>query len=238
MPGYLVKHELIAIDGVADLHIRSLLDRQQFCDPGGEAEAIGISSAAWPLFGLVWPSGIRMAARLAARPVRAGERILEVGCGLALASLAGHRAGADVTASDCHPLAGGFVAENLRLNGLPPMRYRHGPWQGSPDDADAADRAGGATQVRGRFDLIVGSDVLYERDEHARLAGFIGRHANPVAEVWIADPDRSNRPAFNRAMAAAGFVRREERLDCVAGPGRASYKGRLLIYLRAAPLGD
>ena len=109
MPGYRTRQERIAIAGVDDLIIRSLLDRQQFFDPLGIAERRGISSAAWPLFGLLWPSAAPLAERIAARPVRAGERILEIGCGLALASLVGHRRGADVTASDCHPLAAEFL---------------------------------------------------------------------------------------------------------------------------------
>ena len=87
MPGYLLKHESIAVVGVDNLHIRSLLDRQQYSDPLGAAERLGISSASWPLFGLLWPSGAHMAARLAQRPVTPGERILEIGCGLALAGL-------------------------------------------------------------------------------------------------------------------------------------------------------
>ena len=37
MPGYLVKHQSIAIAGVDNLTIRLLLDRQQFFDPLGEA---------------------------------------------------------------------------------------------------------------------------------------------------------------------------------------------------------
>ena len=105
MPGYRTKQEQIAIAGVDDLVIRSLLDRQQFADADGAAERLGISSAGWSLFGLLWPSGAQLAARLGARPVTPGERILEIGCGLALASLVGHRRGADVTASDRHPLA-------------------------------------------------------------------------------------------------------------------------------------
>ncbi len=108
MPGYQTKRERVAIAGVDDLVIRSLLDRQQFFDPLGEADRLGISSAAWPLFGLLWPSGAQLAARMALRPVCSTERILEIGCGLALASLVGHRRGADVTASDYHPLAGAF----------------------------------------------------------------------------------------------------------------------------------
>lgn len=233
MPGYEVKLERIAIAGAEDLIIRSLLDRQQYTDPLGDAERMGISSAEWPLFGLAWPSGSQLAARLALRPVRPDERIVEVGCGLALASLVGHRRGADITASDCHPLAGAFLLENLRLNALPPMDYRHGHW-----GSTLAHRAHGleapTPSVQGRFGLIIGSDVLYERNGSAELAGFIARHALPAAEVWIVDPDRSNRSAFNRHMVGAGFSLQEERLDQAARDGLAAYKGRLLVFRRAA----
>lgn len=192
---------------------------------------MGISSAAWPMFGLLWPSGAQLAARIALRTVRAGERILELGCGLALASLVGHRRGADVTASDRHPLAERFLEENLRLNDLAPMKYRHGDWSapGLPPE-----RAGASALrvVSGRYDLIIGSDLLYERDTGAALAGFIARHASPAVEVWIVEPDRGNRPAFNQRMAEEGFLLREERLDRPAAAGAAAYKGRLLTYRR------
>jgi len=230
MPGYRTKQESIAIAGEADLIIRSLLDKQQHADPLGEAVRLGISSAQWPLFGLLWPSSAHLAARLALRPVVLGERILEIGCGLALASLVAHRRRADVTASDVHPLADLFLRENLCLNQLPPMQYRHGPW--------AAPATSAPDDLAGQFDLIVGSDVLYERDADATLAHFIQRQAAPVAEVWIIDPDRGNRPAFNREMASRGFARDELRLDHALPVGAAtlpSYKGRLLVYRRGMP---
>jgi predicted nicotinamide N-methyase len=231
MPGYLTKQEQIAIAGVDDLVIRSLLDRQQFADADGVAERLGISSAGWSLFGLPWPSGAQLAARLGARPVQAGEQILEIGCGLALASLVGHRRGADVTASDRHPLAASFLAENLRLNGLVPMKYLHGDWDAETDRSESM--AGvAAAELGARFDLVIGSDILYERDASGALAGFIDRHAKATCEVWIVDPDRGNRPAFNRRMAALGFARSEERLDGGATASAPAYKGRLLVYHR------
>jgi predicted nicotinamide N-methyase len=232
MPGYQIKQESIAITGADDLIIRSLLDRQQFSDPSGQAQRLGISSATWPLFGLPWPSGLRLAACMAARPVLAHERILELGCGLALPSLVCHRRGADITASDCHPLAGGFLLENLELNHLQPMKYRHGDWA-EPSASDADDEAL-PMLVTGRFDLIIGSDLLYERDVSGALAGFIGRHAMPHAEVWIVDPDRGNRPAFNRLMREQGFDLKESRLDQAATAYALAYKGRLLTYIRTA----
>lgn len=234
MPGYATKQESIAIAGVDDLLIRSLLDRQQFSDPQGLAERLGISSATWPLFGLLWPSGLQLAARMAVRVLKPRERILEIGCGLALASLVGHRRGARVTASDKHPLAAQFLAHNLKLNALPPMHYRHGEWAEAPAaDATVDNEGGSAAAVHGRFDLLIGSDVLYERGAGDVLAGFVGRHAAAACEVWIVDPDRSNRPAFNRAMAALGFALSEERLDAAATEAAAAYKGRLLSYRRA-----
>jgi predicted nicotinamide N-methyase len=232
IPGYQIKQECIAIAGVDDLIIRSLLDRQQFSDPLGVAERLGISSATWPLFGLLWPSGQRLAACMAQRPVVAGERILELGCGLALPSLVSHRRGADITASDCHPLAGSFLLENLSLNHLLPMKYRHGDWAEPPPQELAGEPL--PPNVIGLFDLIIGSDLLYERDVSGALAGFIGRHATPHAEVWIVDPDRSNRPAFNRLMRLQGFELEESRLDQAASQHLPPYKGRLLTYRRSA----
>ena len=60
----------------------------------------------------------------------------------------------------------------------------------------------------------------------------MGRHAQPDAEVWIVDPDRGNRPAFNRQMADAGFALREQRLDQPAAVDTEKFKGRLLVYTR------
>lgn len=235
MLGYQVRHDLVRVEGLADLHIRSLLDLQQFHDPDGEAEGLGISSAFWPLFGILWPSGQQLAAHMSDRPLKAGERILEIGCGLALASLVSHRRGADVTASDCHPLAGAFLAENLRLNELPPMPYRHGDWSQDGTAQLLAPAGDDRQQVTGRFDLIMGSDVLYERDDGGTLPSFIERHTTPAAEVLIVDPNRGNRSPFNRRMADLGFILHEHVLNA-ALPDGSAYRGKLLQYLRADPL--
>lgn len=217
MPGYQLKHETIAVAGLA-MQVRSLLDKQQFHDPAGVAERLGISSATWPLFGLVWPSALVLAAHLQ-DTVLLDKRILEVGCGLALTSLSLHRRHGDVTASDHHPLAGAFLAANLELNLLPALPFSQGDW--------ATLNPG-----LGRFDLIIGSDVLYERNHPALLAAFIERHSQAAMQVVIVDPDRGNRAGFNRAMAALGFAREELRVSRLPD-GCTPYKGRVLSYARS-----
>lgn len=91
--------------GELDIHLRTLRDNQQFSDDEGEAEALGISSAFWPLFGIVWDSG-NVLAHLMVEYEIVGLRILEVGCGIALASLVLNHRLADITATDYHPYPG------------------------------------------------------------------------------------------------------------------------------------
>lgn len=218
MPGYTTRLHTLQVGGQRTL-IRALADRLQFHDPQGEAERRGISSAAWPLFGLVWPSALVLAAHLQTVHVGA-RRVLELGCGLGLGSLVLHRCERDITASDNHPLAGEFLAENMRLNHLPPLPYQRGDWAA-------------LAPALGRFDLFVASDVLYDRGQPLALSAFIGRHANTVAEVLLVDPDRGNRRAFSQCMLALGFAVTEQPVRALPDAGGA-YKGRLLRYLRGA----
>lgn len=108
---------------------------------------------------------------------------------------------------------------NLQLNHLPALKYRTGNW-------------GRSNLMLGEFDLIIGSDVLYERDHPAQLAEFILLHAAPLAEVLIVDPNRSNRSAFNLCMFQAGFALSETMIVAPLHDG-SPYRGRLLHYRRA-----
>ncbi|HHX35928.1 MAG TPA: methyltransferase domain-containing protein [Gammaproteobacteria bacterium] len=227
---YYTKIDTIKIEGVDDLLIRSLLDRQQYYDPKGAAERLGICSASWSLFGMLWPSSTRLASAIALRPVNPDEKILEIGCGLALASLVAHRRGANITASDRHPKAKLFLQENLRLNDLPKLPFRHGQW-GTHPIPSIEDT--GASLLEAKYDLIVGSDLLYEPDMPKELARFVNKHANEQAEVWIVDSNRGYRPAFNRKMDVLGFSLSSDNIIIEDNPGQEKFSGRLLVYNRS-----
>lgn len=217
MPGYLVETATYRI-GAEDYHIRALSDRQQFWDPDGRAERAGISSAAWPIFGVVWPAGIALAQEMS-RFVFAGMKILEVGCGIGLCSLVLRRRGADITASDYHPLAEDFLRFNAALNGLAPVKFRNAPWAGPNPNL-------------GRFDLIVGSDLLYERGHPALLSAFLACHTESTAQVLLADPGRTRCGQFSTKMSAEGYSHTEQRLD-FAGADTPSHRGRIMNFVRS-----
>jgi predicted nicotinamide N-methyase len=224
--GYEVETTHLRI-GDHDYSLRSLRDRQQFSDPDGQAERAGISSASWPLFGLVWPAGIALAEQMSRLPAAAldGKRILEVGCGIGLASLVLKRRNADITASDYHPLAGEFLRHNAELNHLPEIAYAQAAWAGPNPDL-------------GRFDLIIGSDLLYERDNPRLLAGFLASHAAPAARIIVSDPGRSHCGQFSTQLATQGYVRSTPWPGFASGiggagtPGHPALRGRIMNFQR------
>lgn len=213
---YDVKFETFAIGG-SSYNIRSLQDKQQFHDPEGAAEDIGISSAIWSLFGNVWPSGLILADIMSSYDV-AGINILEVGCGLGIASLITNERGAQHTASDYHPLADEFLQENNRLNKLPPLHFERCDW------AEVIPSIG-------LFDLIIGSDLLYEPDHPALLSQFINLHSSNSVKVIIIDPGRRQQGQFTRRMEGLGFVASFERATEKQAQSR-NFNGKILQYSR------
>ncbi len=218
MPGYLTRNKLVTI-GDHSYQLRVLRDKQQFSDPDGHGARLGISSAQWSLFGQLWPAG-RLLAQAMDRFDIQGKRILELGCGIGLASLVLMQRGGDVVASDIHPLAEPFLAYNAALNALPAVHYRQLHW----------DRE---LPTLGTFDLIIASDVLYEQDHAALMADVIRRHANPTAEVVVADPGRGNSARFSRMLDQQGFGLESTR-HAMDEADTAPFRGRLLHYSREA----
>ena len=50
-----IRYQTIEIKDI-DIHVRTLRDNQQFSDDDEIASRLGISSAMWPLFGVIWAS--------------------------------------------------------------------------------------------------------------------------------------------------------------------------------------
>jgi predicted nicotinamide N-methyase len=178
--------------GNTDIHVKTLRDTQQFADDSGVAAGLGISSANWPMSGVIWPSG-EVLARLMSHYEVQGKKILEVGCGIGLASLILNHRKADLTATDHHPGVAGFLSINTALNADPDIRFVRTAWS-DPN-----------TEL-GEFDLIIGSDVLYEHEHAEQLAGFIDDHAKLHCEVIIVDPGRRQQGRFRKRMAQRGYA--------------------------------
>ena len=113
--------------GETDVHLCTLRDRQQFHDPEGVAELLGISSATWPIFGIIWPSSLALAQFMQTYSIEK-KRVLEVGCGIALPSLLLNARQADITATDYHPEVEPFLIRNTSLNNGAAIAYEQADW--------------------------------------------------------------------------------------------------------------
>lgn len=220
-------NEITLDDDSETLKIISLKDTNQYHDPHGRAERLGITSALWPLFGQIWPSGVLLAKLVSQEMHNRPGRVLEIGCGLALASLLAHRSNISVTASDYHPAVPDFLRQNLLLNDLPIMPYRYARWGDDSYSYNIFDT--GALPVYERYDLVMGSDILYEPDSAYFLAKYIDKIAMPRAEVWVVDPNRGYKNRFARALQKYGFALKE---DCLIEESEGYLLNQKMMPLR------
>jgi predicted nicotinamide N-methyase len=152
--------------------------------PRVSAELPDVDGVEWapvaPYWSIIWRSGVALARELD-REALGGLRIVELGCGMAVPSIAAARAGATVLATDASIEALTLAERNACANDAP-IETATIDW-GMPD----------TLVQRAPFDLVVASDVLYERAGVAALLALLPRLA-PAA--WIADPGRSPAEAF------------------------------------------
>ena len=133
-----------------------------------------------PYWSVLWRSGVELARELEAMEL-GGLRVVELGCGLAVPSIAAARAGAEVLATDSDPEALELVAENARANDVR-IETAMVDWT-QPEELVG----------RGPFDLVLAADVLYERPSVAPLLSLLPQLA---PEAWLADPGRPAADAF------------------------------------------
>jgi len=143
-----------------------------------------------PYWAELWPGGQALARRIAVRALH-GARTLELGCGLALPSLAAAIAGGRPVATDWSPQAIDLARANADRNGLAIEALR-ADWA-SPE----------ALLERAPWDLVLGADLLYERRNGELLLPLLPRLVRPGGDVWLADPGRPPAAAFLDAAGEA-----------------------------------
>ena len=149
-----------------------------------------------PYWAELWPSSVALA-RAVTAAVTVGARVLELGCGLGLPSIAAALAGGRVLATDRSTDALGFTAYNAGLNGAS-VEVGLCSWD-HPEPV-----------LSERWDLVLGADVLYHHDGLADLDDLLPRLVGATGEVWLADPGRPPASAFVEsctrwAEVSAGF---------------------------------
>jgi len=140
-----------------------------------------------PYWADIWPSSTILAAHLVSlaesrRPRMAGKG-LELGCGVGLVTMAAMIAGYDMLATDYYTDALAFTRANAWRNLGREPKTQMIDWRAFP------------RRVRG-FDLILASDVLYEKEYAELLPKIFKRALVPGGMAILADPGRIGVPEF------------------------------------------
>ena len=139
-----------------------------------------------PYWAELWPSGIALAEHVATLDVR-GLRVLELGAGLGLPSLAAALRGADVLATDWAEDAVALLRANAERNHIR-LRAELARW-------DEPVRFGTG------WDLVLAADVLYEQRNAEQLSHLLRQL--DAREILLAEPGRPFAKGF---LAAWGVV--------------------------------
>jgi predicted nicotinamide N-methyase len=133
-----------------------------------------------PYWAEPWPSGLALA-RVVGDLDLAGKRVLELGAGLGLPSLAAAIRGGDVLATDWAEDAVRLLRDNAARNEIE-LRAERARW----DEPDLL--LAGAP-----WDLVLCADVLYEQRNADALLELLPRLGG---DILLADPGRPFAPAF------------------------------------------
>lgn len=154
-----------------------------------------------PYWADIWPASTILARHFielskSTRPRNPG-RGLELGCGVGLVTIAAMIAGYEMIASDYYTDALAFTRANaFRNTGRSPQASMI-DWRHFPDDA------------RG-LDLILASDVLYEKEYARLLPGIFKKALAPGGMAVVADPGRVGVPEFLDECKTVGLVIRSK----------------------------
>jgi predicted nicotinamide N-methyase len=151
-----------------------------------------------PYWAELWPSGLALARHVAGLEL-AGRKVLELGCGLGLPSLAAALRGADVLATDWADDAIELLRRNAERNGAP-VRVARVRWSEPEPLLRAAP-----------WDIVLGADLLYEERNAEQLAALLPRLGG---EALLAEPGRPYAKDFLARFGAEPVAERIYRLAC------------------------
>ena len=155
-----------------------------------------------PYWADLWPSARALATYLLERDDLAGLRVLELGCGVGLPSVAALLVGADVTASDAEPVATRIAARNARRCGRRRLATLVVDVLDPPDELFK----------QPAFDVVLAADVLYRAELGRGLAALLPRVVAAGGEAIIVHPFAGQADAMAATLAAAGWQAEHDEL--------------------------
>lgn len=184
---------------VLDFEMTTINDLDESIDTlceffGEEDQDDSLKEEYCPYFGVLWEAGIGLSQHLQQLELR-NKKILEIGCGLALPSFLVTRMGGDIIATDFHADVPLFLEINQK-NNQTYFPYRVMNWRNEIERTRSN---------LGLFDLVIGSDILYESQHPMQVAKALIAFLKPGGKILLSDPGRAYVQQFISSMNECGY---------------------------------
>ncbi len=162
-----------------ELHILQVTDLEHLLagrDPFADV-------ASFPFWVKLWEASLMLADIMATIPAEPGQRVLELGAGLAAPGLVAAARGYQVTLSDYEPHILDFQRVSAAASGLSGLDFRIIDWK-KPPQLDP-------------FDIMLGAEILFRDEFFQPLLSVFDRYLAPGGTIYIAhDVRRKSVPQF------------------------------------------
>jgi 2-polyprenyl-3-methyl-5-hydroxy-6-metoxy-1,4-benzoquinol methylase len=155
----------------------------------------------FPLWSKIWEASLVLADDLAGMAADPGKRILEIGCGLGVVGIVAASFGHRLTMTEYNSDALNFARANA--------------------DENATDRSGfleikkldwTRPSLEGRFDCVVGSEVIYKETDFDAILKLFKRFLAPDGQVILSEGVRRTSVAFFGRLQASFHIRAQKRV--------------------------
>jgi predicted nicotinamide N-methyase len=155
----------------------------------------------FPLWSKIWEASIVLANYMAALPADPKRHLLEIGCGIGVAGIVAARFEHRVTMTEYNRDSLNFARANACVN--------HIPESSTPEIVELDWRK---PLLEGRFQMILGSEVVYKEEYFEPLMALFKRYLEPDGEIVLAEGLRKTSMAFFEKMSDICDIKAQKKI--------------------------